>query len=109
VQLPIGVVVVLLVVAGLLLSRIHFCMVAATAKAMHGDWATTRVITLISIGISAVLLALEASGSVPRQLEPSWPVLAGGFSSAQMADTNDNLYLLVVGVSGSRRTCSLGC
>jgi hypothetical protein len=78
VQLPVGVVVLLLFVAGLLLSRIHFCMVAAVAKATHGDWDTARAITLICIGISAVLLALEAAGSMPRQLAPAWPVLAGG-------------------------------
>lgn len=77
-QLPVGVVVLLLFVAGLLLRRIHFCMVAAVAKAANGDWDTARVIALISIAISAVLLVLEAAGSVPRQLVPAWPVVAGG-------------------------------
>lgn len=77
-QLSIGVVVALLFVAGLLLSRIHFCMVAAVARAIDGHWDTVRAIALISIGISAVLLTLEAAGSVPRQLTPDWPVVAGG-------------------------------
>jgi hypothetical protein len=72
------VVVLLLFVAGLLLRRIHFCMVAAVARSSHGDWDAARAIALIGIGISAVLLALEASGSVPRQLAPAWPVVGGG-------------------------------
>lgn len=77
-QLPVGVVVALLFVAGLLLSRIHFCMVAAVARASDGHWDTARAITLISIGISAGLLILEAAGTVPRQLSPNWTVVAGG-------------------------------
>jgi hypothetical protein len=72
------VVVLLLFAVGLLLRRIHFCMVAAVAKAINGVWDTARAIALISIGISAVLLALEAAGSVPRQLAPAGPVVAGG-------------------------------
>lgn len=70
-------VVALLFVAGLLLSRIHFCMVAAVIRASDGHWDTARAITLISIGISAVLL-LELAGSVPRQLAADWTVVAGG-------------------------------
>lgn len=77
-QLPVGVVVALLFVAGLLLSRIHFCMVAAVARASDGHWDTACAITLISIGISAVLLMLELAGSVPRQSALDWTVVAGG-------------------------------
>lgn len=77
-QLPVGVVVALLFVAGLLLSRVHFCMVAAVARASDGHWDTARAIALISIGISVGLLILEAAGTVPRQLSPNWTVVAGG-------------------------------
>ena len=77
-QLPVGLVVLLLFMAGLLLSRIHFCMVAAVAKASNGDWDIARAIALICIGISAVLLSLEMGGSVPRQLAPDWRVGVGG-------------------------------
>lgn len=93
-QLPLGVVVGLLFVAGLLLSRIHFCMVAAVAKASHGDWATARSIALISFGVSAVLLALAAaSGSVPRQLALDWPVVAGGVSFGVVAAWNRGCFV----------------
>jgi hypothetical protein len=78
VQLPFGVVVALLFVAGLLLSRMHFCMVAAVARASDGHWDTARAITLISFGTSAVLLMQEAAGRVPLQLPPNWSVVAGG-------------------------------
>lgn len=70
--------VLLLFVAGLLLRRIHFCMVAAVAKATNGAWDTAQAIALICIAISAVLLAMEATGSIPLQLPPHWPVAAGG-------------------------------
>jgi hypothetical protein len=78
-QLSVGLVVPLLFVAGLLLSRIHFCMVAAVARARLGDWDTARAIGLISLGVSLVLLVLAlATGSLPRQLPADWRILAGG-------------------------------
>ena len=40
-QLPIGLVVMLLLGSGLLLSRIRFCMVAAVGQARQGDWGVT--------------------------------------------------------------------
>lgn len=93
-QLSLGVVVGLLFVAGLLLSRIHFCMVAAVAKASHGNWDTARSIALISCGISAVLLALAVtSGRVPRQLSPAWPVLAGGLMFGVAAAWNRGCFV----------------
>jgi hypothetical protein len=94
VQLSGGVVVGLLFVAGLLLSRIHFCMVAAVAKASQGDWATARAIALISFGVSAVLLALAvASGRVPRQLALEWPVVAGGVLFGVVAAWNRGCFV----------------
>jgi hypothetical protein len=72
------VVVALLFMAGLLLSRMHFCMVVAVARASDGHWDTARAIALISVGTSAVLLMLEAAGKVPRQLSANWSVMAGG-------------------------------
>lgn len=61
-QLPLPVVVALLVAAGLLLSRIRFCMVAAVAQARQGVWTTAQAIASICLTISAVLLASNLVG-----------------------------------------------
>ena len=92
-QLPLGVVVALLFVAGLLLSRLHFCMVAAVARASDGHWDTARAIALISVGTSAVLLTLEAAGKVPRQLSPNWSVVAGGMLFGMAAAWNRGCFV----------------
>lgn len=78
-QLPFGLVLLLLFASGLLLSRIHFCLVAAVAMAHHGHWGLARAVALISLGISAVLLALALfSGRLPLQLAADGRVLLGG-------------------------------
>jgi hypothetical protein len=78
-QLPLALVVALLLASGLLLSRIRFCMVAAVAEAVKGDWGACRCIATIALAISAVLLLLGvADGHAPMQLNPNWRVPLGG-------------------------------
>ena len=78
-QLPIGLVVLLLLGSGLLLSRIRFCMVAAVDEARQGNWGLTKAITLISLMISAVLLLYTLAGGEPStQVAANRQVILGG-------------------------------
>jgi hypothetical protein len=78
-ELPVAVVVVFLLVSGLLLSRVRFCMVAAVIKASEGDWSGAKVITSICLVISGGLIALGVlSGRPTMQLQGGGSILFGG-------------------------------
>lgn len=77
-QLPLPLVVVVLLAAGFLLSRIRFCMVAAVAEVRRGQFTTAQAITGIMASISAVLWLLSLGGShATAQLLIQWRVVFG--------------------------------
>jgi hypothetical protein len=87
-HLPLALIPVLLLLAGMLLSRVDVCMVSSVVGCLRGEWRKAQIVLVITTAIAVVLLVFTALGELqPPQLPLYWWVPAGGllfgFSSAR--------------------------
>ena len=93
-HLPLALIPVLLLLAGMLLSRVDVCMVSSVVGCLRGEWRKAQIVLVITTAIAVVLLVFTALGELqPPQLPQCWWVPAGGLLFGFASARNQGCFL----------------
>ena len=93
-HLPLALIPVLLLLAGMLLSRVDVCMVSSVVGCLRGEWRKAQIVLVITTAIAVVLLVFTALGELqPPQLPLYWWVPAGGLLFGFASARNQGCFL----------------
>lgn len=93
-HLPPALIPVLLLLAGMLLSRVDVCMVSSVVGCLRGEWRKAQIVLVITTAIAVVLLVLTSFGELqPLQRQMRWWVPAGGLLFGFASARNQGCFL----------------